>query len=91
MVCLILSAVTLQLLIVRLSTQEELQVPYEVKPYKRDAEHFAPKELKDVHFLGASPVLTEGDFVLAESGAIVGEFKHRISLRLVVSWPRQNT
>jgi len=50
---------------------EELQVPYEVKPYKRDAEHHAPKELKDVHILGASPVLTEGDFVLAESGAIV--------------------
>lgn len=56
-----------------LSTQEELQVPYEVKRYQRDDEHCAPKELEDAHLLGASPILTEGDFVLAESGAIVGE------------------
>ncbi|KAG8734721.1 hypothetical protein FRC10_011497 [Ceratobasidium sp. 414] len=31
----------------------------------------APKELKDVHPLGLSPVITDGDIVLAESGAIV--------------------
>jgi len=59
------------------STQEELQVPYEVNLYQRDAEHRAPKELKDAHFVGMSPVVTEGDFTLAESGAIVGEFKQR--------------
>jgi glutathione S-transferase len=58
-------------------TQEELQVPYEVKLYQRDAEYHASKELKDVHFVGASPVITDGDFVLAESGAIVGESKQR--------------
>lgn len=33
----------------------------------------APKELKDVHPLGKSPVLTDGDKTIAESGAIVGE------------------
>ena len=54
-------------------TQEELQVPYEIKRYQRDAEFFAPKELKDVHGVGMSPILTEDDFTLAESGAIVGE------------------
>jgi glutathione S-transferase len=58
-------------------TQEELQVPYEVKPYPRDAEDRASKELKGVHFVDASPVMTDGDFVLAESGAIVGESKRR--------------
>lgn len=50
---------------------EELQVPYEVKLYQRDAEHCAPKELRDAHLLGTSPVITEDGFVLAESGAIV--------------------
>lgn len=59
------------------SIQEELQVPYEIKLYQRDAGHCAPKELKDAHFVGMSPVLTENDFVLAESGAIVGESKLR--------------
>ena len=55
------------------STQEELEVPYEVHRYQRDAEHRAPKDLKDAHFVGMSPVITDGDFTLAESGAIVGE------------------
>jgi hypothetical protein len=55
------------------STQEELQVPYEVKLYQRDTEYCAPEALKDIHFVGSSPVVTEGDFVLAESGAIVGD------------------
>lgn len=30
-----------------------------------------PKELKSVHPLGKSPVITDGDVTLAESGAIV--------------------
>ena len=33
----------------------------------------APKELKDAHYLGTSPVITVDEFALAESGAIVGE------------------
>ena len=51
---------------------EELGVPYEVKRYQRDARTMlAPPELCQVHPLGKSPVITDGDDVVAESGAIV--------------------
>ncbi|PPQ78830.1 hypothetical protein CVT25_010623 [Psilocybe cyanescens] len=50
---------------------EELNVPYEVKKYKRTPQRLAPKELFDVHPLGKSPVITVGALTLAESGAIV--------------------
>ncbi len=51
---------------------EELGLPYEIKHYQRDAETMlAPPELKAVHPLGKSPVLTDGDTMIAESGAII--------------------
>ncbi|KDR67338.1 hypothetical protein GALMADRAFT_258303 [Galerina marginata CBS 339.88] len=50
---------------------EELEIPYDLKKYKRTAQRLAPKELLDVHPLGKSPVITDGDVTLAESGAIV--------------------
>ena len=51
---------------------EELGVPYEVKRYQRDPKTMlAPPELKAVHPLGKSPVITDGPATLAESGAIV--------------------
>lgn len=51
---------------------EELGLPYEIKKYQRDAKTMlAPPELKAVHPLGKSPVITDGDAVVAESGAIV--------------------
>jgi len=51
---------------------EELAVPYEVKYYQRDAKTMlAPPELRAVHPLGKSPVITHGDKVIAETGAIV--------------------
>ena len=51
---------------------EELGVPYEVRPYKRDPKtSLAPPELLQVHPLGKSPVITDGGLTLAESGAIV--------------------
>ena len=51
---------------------EELGQPYKVVPYQRDATtRLAPPELKRVHPLGKSPVITDGDLTLAESGAIV--------------------
>ncbi|QBM16113.1 hypothetical protein MARI_01930 [Marinobacter sp. JH2] len=51
---------------------EELGVPYEIKRYERDAETMlAPESLKKVHPLGKSPVITDGDLVVAESGAII--------------------
>ena len=51
---------------------EELGVPYEVKIYKRDpATMLAPASLRAIHPLGKSPVIADGDLVLAETGAIV--------------------
>jgi glutathione S-transferase len=51
---------------------EELGVPYEVKRYERDrATMLAPPELRAVHPLGKSPVVTDGDTTVAESGAIL--------------------
>lgn len=51
---------------------EELGVPYEVKRYERDPKTMlAPKSLKQVHPLGKSPVITDGDITVAESGAII--------------------
>ena len=51
---------------------EELGVPYEVKRYERNKETMlAPPELRAVHPLGKSPVITDGDATVAESGAIV--------------------
>jgi glutathione S-transferase len=51
---------------------EELGAVYEIKRYQRDATtRLAPPELIAVHPLGKSPVITDGDFTIAESGAIV--------------------
>ena len=51
---------------------EELSVPYEIRKYQRDPRTMlAPPELRAVHPLGKSPVITEGDVTLAESGAIL--------------------
>src|SRR6202789_3606156 len=51
---------------------EELAVPYEMKFYQRDAKtRLAPPELVAIHPLGKSPVITDRDLKIAESGAIV--------------------
>ncbi len=51
---------------------EELGVDYEIRPYQRDPRTMlAPPELRAVHPLGKSPVITDGDRTNAESGAIV--------------------
>ena len=51
---------------------EELGVPYEIRRYQRDPKTMlAPPELLRVHPLGKSPVITDGDLTIAESGAIV--------------------
>jgi len=51
---------------------EELELPYEIKPYQRDAQtRLAPPELKKVHALGKSPVITDGNRTIIESGAII--------------------
>ena len=51
---------------------EELGVPYEVRRYQRDPRTMlAPPELRQVHPLGKSPVISDGELTLAESGAIL--------------------
>ena len=51
---------------------EELALPYEIKRYQRNAEtRLAPPELKAVHPLGKSPVITDDGRTIIESGAIV--------------------
>jgi len=51
---------------------EELGLPYEIKHYQRNAQTMlAPPELTQVHALGKSPVITDNDTVVAETGAIV--------------------
>lgn len=51
---------------------EELGVPYEIRRYARDATtRLAPPELKAVHPLGKSPVITDGERTVHESGAII--------------------
>ena len=51
---------------------EELGLPYEIVRYKRDPKtRLAPPELKAIHPLGKSPVITDGGITVAESGAIL--------------------
>lgn len=46
--------------------------PYTLRLYRRDpATRLAPAELKQVHLLGKALVITDGDIVVAESGAII--------------------
>src|SRR5581483_6496031 len=49
---------------------EELGLPYEIVRYQRQPDMRAPAELRAIHPLGKSPVLTDSDKVIAESGAI---------------------
>lgn len=51
---------------------EELGLAYEVVKYQRNAEtNLAPPSLREIHPLGKSPVVKDGDLVVIESGAIL--------------------
>ena len=51
---------------------EELNIRYELKLYQRDpVTILAPPEYKALAPIGAAPVITDGDLVLAESGAVM--------------------
>ena len=51
---------------------EELELPYEIKYYQRNAKtQLAPPELRAVHPLGKSPVVTDDGATIAETGAIL--------------------
>ena len=51
---------------------EEMGLDYEVKRYERNADTMlAPPELRAIHPLGKSPVIQDGDVIVAETGAII--------------------
>lgn len=51
---------------------EELGIPYELKRYSRDpVTRLAQPDYKALHPMGTAPVITDGDLVLAESGAVI--------------------
>lgn len=56
-------------------------MPYDIVFYQRGADQRAPKELRNIHPLGKSPVITDGDITVAESGAIM-----RVYLFLYYFW-----
>ena len=61
---------------------EELGVPYELKVYKRNpATRLAPAELKAIHPLGKSPVITDSGETIAESGAIIEYLVEKYGVR----------
>ena len=50
---------------------EELGLDYELKRYDRRADNrLAPDDYKALHPMGIAPVITDGELVLGESGAI---------------------
>jgi glutathione S-transferase len=50
---------------------EELELDYELRRYERRADNrLAPRDYKALHPMGIAPVITDGDLVLSESGAI---------------------
>ncbi|MHB8528382.1 MAG: glutathione S-transferase family protein [Caulobacteraceae bacterium] len=50
---------------------EELGLDYDLERYERRADNrLAPDEYKALHPMGIAPVITDGDLVLGESGAI---------------------
>jgi glutathione S-transferase len=50
---------------------EELELPYRLELYERERTRLAPQAYRELHPLGTAPVITDGELVLAESGAIV--------------------
>ncbi|WP_159223870.1 glutathione S-transferase family protein [Pantoea brenneri] len=65
---------------------EKLEVPYQIKRYQREPTMLAPEALKKVHPLGKSPVITDENRVVAESGAILEyleqKYDHEFRLKL---------
>lgn len=54
---------------------EELGLEYEIRRYARDPKTMlAPRELREVFPLGKAPIVSDGDRVFAESGAVIERF-----------------
>jgi len=57
---------------------EELGIAYDLKRYDRDpVTRLAPADYQALHPSGTAPVITDGDLVLGESGAIIEYIVHR--------------
>jgi glutathione S-transferase len=57
---------------------EELEIPYKLEKYDRDpVSRLAPPRYKALHPFGTAPVITDGDLVLGESGAIIQYLIHK--------------
>ena len=57
---------------------EELGIPYDLKLYARDpVTRLGPPEYKALHPLGTAPIITDGELVLPESGAIIEYVIHK--------------
>ncbi|GLT00959.1 glutathione S-transferase [Sphingobium jiangsuense] len=64
---------------------EELELPYELKIYPRDPDtNLAPADYRALHPFGTAPVITDGDLVLGESGAIIEYLCAKAGGRLAV-------
>jgi glutathione S-transferase len=51
---------------------EELGIEYEIKYYERNTQTMlAPESLRQIHPLGKSPAITDGEITVVESGAII--------------------
>jgi glutathione S-transferase len=62
---------------------EELGILYEIQHYQRNSTtNLAPPELLKVHPLGKSPVITDGDTTVAETGAVIEYLVDRAGGRL---------
>ncbi|WP_237043998.1 glutathione S-transferase [Aquipseudomonas alcaligenes] len=63
---------------------EELGVEYRIQRYERDPKTMlAPPELRAAHPLGKSPVISDGELTLAESGAIIDYLANRYGQELL--------
>ena len=56
---------------------EELDIPYTLKWYDRNADGLAPDEYRALHPVGTAPIIEDGDLVLSESAAIVEYISQR--------------
>ena len=64
---------------------EELGVEYDIERYQRDSQtNLAPESLKKVHQLGKSPVITDGEVTVAESGAIIDYLARKYSDKALI-------
>ncbi len=63
---------------------EEIGVPYEIKLHQRDkTTNLAPPELKKVHPLGKSPVITDNGMTVAETGNIIDYLSRQYAGHLI--------